>query len=161
MEHSEFAESYRRWYRPMLLYAYALTREWSSAEDLVQSAFMKALLSYQGGEERLRAWLMRVLRNEFVSRRRKDTRLAGQDELERQGGGDPLEQVLKREEQRRVYGAVLALPEKYREALLQSVVAGLSDGEIARLWDTTEENVRKIRSRAREKLRKQLEEGEA
>lgn len=160
MEHSEFTEAYRRWYQPMLLYAYALTREWSSAEDLVQSAFMKALLSYQGGEDSLRAWLMRVLRNELISRWRKDTRLAGQDELERQGGGDPLEQVLKREEQRRVYEAVLALPEKYREVLLQSVVVGLSDGEIARLWNTTEENVRKIRSRAREKVRKQLEEGE-
>ena len=56
---------------------------------------------------------------------------------------------------------VLALPERYREVLLQSVVAGLSDREMAVLWHTTEENIRKIRSRAREKIRKQMEEGEA
>ena len=160
MEQREFAQAYERWYRPLLLYAYALTREWSGAEDLVQSAFVKALLSYGGELGSLRFWLMRVLRNEFISRYRKAARLVEESELERIGGGDPLEQVLKREEQRRVYEAMLALPERYREVLLQSVVMGLSDAEIACIWNTTEENVRQIRSRAREKMRKQLEEGE-
>lgn len=161
MERAEFAEAYERWYRPLLLYAYALARRWDLAEDLVQSAFTKALLSYRGEAISLRAWLIRVLRNEFLSLCRRDARLAEGGDLETPGGEDPLEQVLRQEEQRRVYGAVLALPERYREVLLQSVVTGLSDREMAALWNTTEENIRKIRSRAREKIRKQMEEGEA
>lgn len=160
MERAEFAEAYERWYRPLLLYAYALGRRWDLAEDLVQSAFTKALLSYRGEAGSLRAWLIRVLRNEFLSLCRRDTRLAEGGE-ETPGGEDPLERVLRQEEQRRVYAAVLALPERYREVLLQSVVAGLSDREMAVLWHTTEENIRKIRSRGREKIRKQMEEGEA
>ena len=152
MERAEFAEAYERWYRPLLLYAYALARRWDLAEDLVQSAFTKALLSYRGEAISLRAWLIRVLRNEFLSLCRRDARLAEGGDSETPGGEDPLEQVLRQ---------VLALPERYREVLLQSVVTGLSDREMAALWNTTEENIRKIRSRAREKIRKQMEEGEA
>ena len=49
MEHSEFSALYRRWYRPMLLYARSLTGDLAAAEDLVQSAFAKALLAYRAG----------------------------------------------------------------------------------------------------------------
>ena len=50
MEHSEFSALYRRWYRPMLLYARSLTGDLAAAEDLVQNAFAKALLSYRAGD---------------------------------------------------------------------------------------------------------------
>ena len=67
MEHSEFSALYRRWYRPMLLYARSLTGDLAAAEDLVQNAFAKALLSYRAGGS-VRAWLATVLRNECLSR---------------------------------------------------------------------------------------------
>ena len=49
MEHSEFSALYRRWYRPMLLYALSLTGDPVAAEDLVKSVFAKALLAYRAG----------------------------------------------------------------------------------------------------------------
>lgn len=61
---------YRRWYRPMLLYARSLTGDLAAAEDLVQNAFAKALLSYRAGGS-ARAWLATVLRNEFLSQKRR------------------------------------------------------------------------------------------
>ena len=160
MEHGEFSALYRQWYRPLLLYAFSLTGEQAAAEDLVQSAFAKALLSYRSGGS-IQAWLMRVLRNEFISQKRKKRRevqeMPPEDQL---GGGDPLEMLLQREEQRRVYEAVLSLPAQYREVLLQSAVVGLRDEEIARLLQTTPENVRQLRRRAREKIRRILKEEE-
>lgn len=160
MEHEDFSALYQQLYRPMLLYAFSLTKNMHAAEDLVQSAFLKALLSYHGALGSLRFWLMRVLRNEFISQWRKDTSRFGA-ELERMDERDPLEQLLDRETQRRLYEAVLRLPEKYREVLLQSTVVGLTDAELARFYGTTEGNIRKIRSRAREKVRREMEEGEA
>ena len=71
MEHSEFSALYRRWYRPMLLYARSLTGDLAAAEDLVQNAFAKALLSYRAGGS-VRAWLATVLRNEFLSQKRRE-----------------------------------------------------------------------------------------
>lgn len=160
MEHEDFSLLYQQLYRPMLLYAFSFTKDLHAAEDLVQSAFLKALLSYNGALGSLRFWLMRVLRNEFISQWRRDApdTLAEADTVD---GEDPLEQLLKRETQRRVYEAVLRLPGKYREILLQSTVVGLTDAELARLYETSEGNIRKIRSRAREKVKREMEEGEA
>ena len=161
MEQEDFSALYRRWYRPLLLYAFSLTGEQAAAEDLVQSAFAKALLSYRSGGS-IQAWLMRVLRNEFISQKRK-TKYEVQEmppEEHLSGGEDPLELLLRQEEQRRVYEAVLSLPGKYREVLLQSAVVGLRDEEIARLLQTTPENVRQLRRRAREKIQRILKEEE-
>lgn len=161
MEQEDFSALYRRWYRPLLLYAFSLTGEQAAAEDLVQSAFAKALLSYRSGGS-IQAWLMRVLRNEFISQKRK-TKYEVQEmppEEHLGGGEDPLELLLRQEEQRRIYEAVLSLPGKYREVLLQSAVVGLRDEEIARLLQTTPENVRQLRRRAREKIQRILKEEE-
>lgn len=159
MEHEDFSLLYQQLYRPMLLYAFSFTKERHAAEDLVQSAFLKALLSYNGAQGTLRFWLMRVLRNEFISWRRKEAFCAA--EVEDVDIRDPLEQLLQKDAQRRVYEAVLRLPEKYRVVLLQSTLVGLTDAELARLYETSEGNIRKIRSRARERVRREMEEGEA
>ena len=158
MEHGEFSALYRRWRAPLTLYAFSLTGEQAAAEDLVQSAFVKALLSYRGGGS-IQAWLMRVLRNEWISSCRRPRMEALPEEVP-SPCGDPLEMLLQREEQRRVYEAVLSLPAQYREVLLQSAVVGLRDEEIARLLQTTPENVRQLRRRAREKIRRILKEEE-
>ena len=160
MEHREFSALYRQWYRPLLLYAFSLTGNLMAAEDLVQSTFVKALLSYRSGGS-VQAWLMRVLHNEFVSNVRHDGRLSHMPPEEMTAeSSDPLDQLLQREEQRRVYETVLSLRAAYREVLLQSAVMGLQDEEIARLLQTTPENVRQLRCRARQKIRHILKEEE-
>ena len=162
MEHSEFSALYRRWYRPMLLYARSLTGDLAAAEDLVQNAFAKALLSYRAGGS-VRAWLATVLRNEFLSQKRRETMSAvplQEAEVAAVPGSDPLEGLLVQEQQRQVYEAVLALPEAYRETIVQSAVLGLSDAEIAALRGISQESVRQLRHRARVRLKRMLKEEE-
>ena len=162
MEHSEFSALYRRWYRPMLLYARSLTGDLAAAEDLVQNAFAKALLSYRAGGS-VRAWLATVLRNEFLSQKRRDKMYAvplQEAEVAAVPGSDPLEGLLVQEQQRQVYEAVLALPEAYRETIVQSAVLGLSDAEIAALRGISQESVRQLRHRARVRLKRMLKEEE-
>ena len=158
MEHSEFSALYRRWYRPMLLYARSLTGDLATAEDLVQNAFAKALLSYRAGGS-VRAWLATVLRNEFLSQKKREKMYAvplQEAEVAAVPGSDPLEGLLVQEQQRRVYEAVLALPEAYRETIVQSAVLGLSDAEIAALRGISQESVRQLRHRARVRLKRML-----
>ena len=162
MEHSEFSALYRRWYRPMLLYARSLTGDLAAAEDLVQNAFAKALLSYRAGGS-VRAWLATVLRNEFLSQKRREKMYAvplPEAEVAAVPGSDPLEGLLVQEQQRQVYEAVLALPEAYRETIVQSAVLGLSDAEIAALRGISQESVRQLRHRARVRLKRMLKEEE-
>ena len=162
MEHSEFSALYRRWYRPMLLYARSLTGDLAAAEDLVQNAFAKALLSYRAGGS-VRAWLATVLRNEFLSQKRREKMYAvplQEAEVAAVPGSDPLEGLLVQEQQRQVYEAVLALPAAYRETIVQSAVLGLSDAEIAALRGISQESVRQLRHRARVRLKRMLKEEE-
>ena len=162
MEHSEFSALYRRWYRPMLLYARSLTGDLAAAEDLVPNAFAKALLSYRAGGS-VRAWLATVLRNEFLSQKRREKMYAvplQEAEVAAVPGSDPLEGLLVQEQQRQVYEAVLALPEAYRETIVQSAVLGLSDAEIAALRGISQESVRQLRHRARVRLKRMLKEEE-
>lgn len=162
MEHSEFSALYRHWYRPMLLYARSLTGDLAAAEDLVQNAFAKALLSYRAGGS-VRAWLATVLRNEFLSQKRREKMYAvplQEAEVAAVPGSDPLEGLLVQEQQRQVYEAVLALPEAYRETIVQSAVLGLSDAEIAALRGISQESVRQLRHRARVRLKRMLKEEE-
>ena len=162
MEHSEFSALYWRWYRPMLLYARSLTGDLAAAEDLVQNAFAKALLSYRAGGS-VRAWLATVLRNEFLSQKRREKMYAvplQEAEVAAVPGSDPLEGLLVQEQQRQVYEAVLALPEAYRETIVQSAVLGLSDAEIAALRGISQESVRQLRHRARVRLKRMLKEEE-
>ena len=162
MEHPEFSALYRRWYRPMLLYARSLTGDLATAEDLVQNAFAKALLSYRAGGS-VRAWLATVLRNEFLSQKKREKMYAvplQEAEVAAVPGSDPLEGLLVQEQQRRVYEAVLALPEAYRETIVQSAVLGLSDAEIAALRGISQESVRQLRHRARVRLKRMLKEEE-
>ena len=56
MEQDEFTAVYRQFYRPLYVYALSLSGNRADAEDLVQSTFLKALLSYEGGGS-LRYWL--------------------------------------------------------------------------------------------------------
>ena len=51
MEHSEFSALYRRWYRPMLLYARSLTGDLAAAEDLVQRRRQCARLAGDGAAQ--------------------------------------------------------------------------------------------------------------
>ena len=162
MEHSEFSALYRRWYRPMLLYTRSLTGDLAAAEDLVQNAFAKALLSYRAGGS-VRAWLATVLLNEILSQKRREKMYAvplQEAEVAAVPGSDPLEGLLVQEQQRQVYEAVLALPEAYRETIVQSAVLGLSDAEIAALRGISQESVRQLRHRARVRLKRMLKEEE-
>ena len=74
MEQDEFTTVYRQFYRPLYVYALSLSGNRSDAEDLVQSTFLKALLSYEGGGS-LRYWLTKVLKNEYFNLWKRRNRL--------------------------------------------------------------------------------------
>ena len=147
--------------RALLLYAYALCGSREEAEDLVQSAFLKALLSYRAIGS-LDHWLAKVMRNEYLNQHR-DRRRRGEENLPEQLA-DPSptlpEQLIANEEKRRLYAAIAQLPILQRSILLDSICFGLTDAEIADTHHITRENVRQHRSRAKRRLRELLGEEE-
>lgn len=163
MERDALSRVYENYRRPLLLYALALCGEPQEAEDLVQSAFLKALLSYRSTGS-LRHWLVKVLRNEFLTGRKRRARFTDDPEALdalRAPEGDLLEGYIRDEEKRRLFAAIAALPDLQKAVLLDGVYFGLTDAEIADAHGITRENVRQLRSRGKKRLRELLREEEA
>ena len=137
MEQDEFTAVYRQFYRPLYVYALSLSGNRADAEDLVQSTFLKALLSYEGGGS-LCYWLTRVLKNEYFNLWKNCL-------------------LYTSEERRLLLEAIMKLPVHYKEVLLDSIYFHLSDEEIGKSMGITKENVRQIRSRAKKQVMRLLE----
>ena len=136
--------------------AWALCGSPHEAEDLVQETFVRVLARPRvlRGDDEL-AYLMRVLRNTFLSSRRTASRrphvTAQVEELDLADErlGDRPEQAL---EAQQLYGAIAELPEDFRLALVAVDIIGLSYGEAARLLDTGESTITTRLHRARRRV---------
>jgi len=162
MLHDEWKIIYDLYKKPLYLYALSLTGNKQDAEDLVQEAFVKAYLSYENTGS-LKYWLVTVLRNEFYNLQRKRKREILDDGnilTQKTSTEDMLSDLLEKEERQRLLKEIQKLPVQMKEILIESVYFQLKDTEISELHGITCENVRKIRSRAKQKLIERMKEGE-
>jgi RNA polymerase sigma-70 factor (ECF subfamily) len=118
--------------------AWALCGSREDAEDLVQETFAKVLVKprFLRNDDDL-GYLLRVLRNTFVSRHRAAMR--------RPQSTRPDAAV----EAREVFAYIAALPESFRDALIAVDVVGLSYGEAAKALGTKEATITSRLYRAR------------
>ena len=172
---------YARYYRELYIYIYSMCRSGVITEDILQETFLKALLSLDQSHTNMRAWLYTVARNLYYNEVSKNRRVMYVDEYEKSDisndtqintsptnyadiactGSDTedptLESVLRNEEQRILYRAVLRLPPEKRDIVLLQYFAGLRQNEISALMHITPENVRVTAHRAKKDLKKILE----
>jgi RNA polymerase sigma-70 factor (ECF subfamily) len=132
-----------------------MCRDRHLAEDLVQEAFVRAWKAWPALRElaQAKAWLMTILRNEYV-RSRTRNRLEADGEVDE----SQLPAVPSFEPGLETAQIVGMLPETYREPLLLQVLGGFSCVEIAAMLDTSEGAVMTRLTRARQALRQHLME---
>nr|WP_297572352.1 sigma-70 family RNA polymerase sigma factor [uncultured Peptostreptococcus sp.] len=155
MKNKDFEEIYKKYHKNLLVYALSLCGDYQLAQSLVQATFTKAYLSYREGGS-LKFWLSKVLKNEFINHIRSKSRYVDDPEIifQRLSGPDnPLDLLIKEETMREVAHAITLLPKRYRLVLMYSIYMQLKDEEIADIMATSPSNVRKIRSRARQRLK--------
>jgi RNA polymerase sigma-70 factor (ECF subfamily) len=136
--------------------AWGLCGSREDAEDLVQETFARVLRK----PRLLRSdddigYLLRVLRNTFISTRRSAARrpseiLAGED-LELLAGSEPpiAERWIESNE---LYGAISGLPADFRDALIAVDVVGLSYREAGRALKVPEATITTRLHRARQRI---------
>ena len=137
--------------------AWALCGSQQDAEDLVQDTISHVLRRpriLRGDEDGDIYYLLRALRNTFFSQRRAAARRPRSADVALEdldladtssGAADPPAAT----EAREVYGAIAALPDVYRDALVAIDVAGLSYREASRLLRVREGTVTSRVYRAR------------
>ena len=151
---------FTRYYNEALLYTISLCRNRTLAEDIVSDAFFKALSLSDDSIREFKPWLLTVCRNEFISDCRKNSRFTGEEIPEDlpDGREEVIESIIRREEYRSLYRAIDLLPAQQKEAVMLFYFSGLSVRNIAEITGKTETNTKVLLCRAREKLRKIMEE---
>ncbi|KHA72915.1 ECF RNA polymerase sigma factor EcfG [Pseudomonas fluorescens] len=157
---SEFDEQLREIIPRLRRFAVSLTRNSSSADDLVQASLERALSSW--GDKRadgdLRAWLFAILYRQFLDAHRRSRRYARM--LEFFTGRDDAEPSVERTViAQSTLQAFDRLPSEQRALLLMVSVEGLSYKEVAEILGAPIGTVMSRLSRARQALR-QLSDGE-
>lgn len=152
----QFDQTVRAYSADLYRYAYWLTRDRFTAEELVQETFARAWKSWDRLEDpgAVKSWLISILRNErarLYERKQLDISDDDPQELDlpafnaQPGAHLELEQFVE------------TLPAAYSEPLLLQVLGGYSCDEIAGMLGLTEGAVMTRLTRARQALRANLE----
>jgi RNA polymerase sigma-70 factor (ECF subfamily) len=150
----------RRWQGPLVNLAYRFCRDRGRAEEMAQEAFLRAYRSLDRWrrEAAFSTWLFALASNLYCSElRRIPARMVALDAIAEPRDPHPMDGGLEQEDQERaVRRAVLALPPKYREALLLFYFHEMDISAAARSLDIPEGTLKARLSRGREMLRGRL-----
>jgi RNA polymerase sigma-70 factor, ECF subfamily len=143
-------------------YALVLLRSQQDADDLVHDCLVRALdkLHTRRGDADIRGWLFTIMRNLFVSQRRREKIRPDAEALE-EGEGTlgsmpgAQEDTLRWKE---VLRKLNSLPEDQRTVILLVSVEDLSYAEVARVLGVPVGTVMSRLARGRERLRQTTEE---
>lgn len=153
------AQRFRALVLPHLDAAYRLarylTRDDAQAEDIVQEAFLKGyrgFAAFRGGDPR--AWLLAIVRNEFLSAARRRTPWADPELAEAAASDDdtPETALVRSGEVRSVRRAIEALPAPFRETLVLRELEEMSYRQIADVTGAPIGTVMSRLARARQML---------
>ena len=136
--------------------ARAILRDDAEAEDAVQEGYLRAYrkLGTFRGESKLSTWLVRIVANEALMRRRRNPRPA--EAVEHEAASDtpgPQEDAERSEARRLLETHILALPDGYRAVFMLRAVEEFSVEETAAALAIPQATVRSRYFRARGLLR--------
>ena len=117
MKHDIIEELFLKYYNDTLLYTLSLTKNYPLAEEIVSDAFYTALKTADGEVSNFKAWLLKVCRNLYLNRLRKDKRLEELDENMADMSESALESIIRKEEYRALYHAISLLNSSYKEVI--------------------------------------------
>ncbi len=162
MEKDILEQLYKKYAKQVYLYLYSLCHSHSLAEDLTQDTFLKAFCTLKTTEVKALPWFFTVARNLYLDEWRREKLRSRKEEehKERQNEEDILGQLIKKEQNKRLYQMLQSLGVLEREAVVLYYFTGLSQEEISNVLKVSRSNIRVILYRARRKLKMLLNEDE-
>lgn len=156
LQRTDVDEIFRRYYRPLCLYALHYLRSPENAEDVVQDCLADFLEGMGEGREvaDVKAYLYMMVRNRCLDALKRDSRIDHDhtaDEFEESIVEEGYEEASFIEA--RMWTAIDSLPEKCREVFLMSKRDGLKYEEIAEELDISVNTVKNQVSKALKTLK--------
>ncbi len=141
----------------VLRQAWRMLGDEAEAEDVAQEAMLRLwrqARDWRAGEARISTWLYRVTHNLCIDRLRKRRPTAALEDSPEAPDPAPtaLDRLADTEESRALVRAIVALPDRQRQALVLRHFEGLSNPEIGERLDCSVEAVESLLARARRQL---------
>jgi len=168
----DFSSTELPYYNQLYKTALRMTRSVADTEDLIQETYLKAYRYYEGFEEgtNLKAWLFRIMKNNFINAYRKRKATPQQVELDefrdsndelaavemRLGDAGPEVGAVTEELDADLARAIDSLPHDYKMALLLVDIQGHSYQEVAELLAVPVGTIMSRLYRGRAKIEKAL-----
>lgn len=160
MRQDAIEELYKLYYNDALLYSLSISGDKQTAEDVVHSAFYKALMTADGVIDNFKPWLLRVCRNELYTKLRKakrqqslDTEQTAQSAALTDEAESALDGIIRREEYRALHRAMALMKTEEREYLTLFYFEELTIAEIADVMQKSRTATKVALYRARESLK--------
>ena len=158
MKNDVVEELFREYYNDALLYTLSLTKNFPLAEEVVSDAFYTALKTADGEVANFKAWILKVCRNLYLNKKRKDKRLEELDERLADMSESALDGIIRKEEYKALYHAISLLNPNYKEVITLFYFEDLSVKDISLVTEKSEAVVKVSLFRGREALKKILSE---
>lgn len=148
-------ELYGALYKELIKWCVSMTGSRTLAEDLVQEAFLRALINAELLEmldqSRRRAWMYRTVKNLYIDKKRRESFEAVMDQLPEEGCSEA--------DYVQIDNALLIsqLSEDERSLFVLRYLEGYNSAELGKLFDLPAGTVRSRLSSARSRLRQMLE----
>jgi len=150
-----------RYKRPILNFVYRLLGNASEADDVAQEVFVRVyqnIRKFRPGAARFSTWLFQIARNAAIDHLRKRARRR-EEPLDNIAPAAPASRAVEANEiGGRITAVVSELPEDQRTAFVLAEYHGKSYAEIAEIMSCSEKSVESRLYRAKQFLRKQLED---
>lgn len=165
-----YTRLYKTYYSLMKHVAYQVTNGGVNTDDIVQDTLVRLLKQYEKlrvkDESALAFYIALTTKMTAIDALRKKYRHAnwsyyGEEEDFAETAADfhtPEQAVIDKEDHAGRVAAIERLPAAQRDLLLYKYVLELPNADLARIYGTTEDNIRQRLSRTRRKLCKLLEE---
>lgn len=156
-----FEDIYREHFPGVYRYIYSLCRDEVLAEEVTQEAFVKAMERMDSfrGETRLFVWLCQIAKNTYFTHQRKQKRQTDSEVLDIFPQGTDLEEAfLDKETAHSLLQLLHGLPEPYKEVFTLRVYGQLPFSQIGQLFGKTDSWARLIYYRAKQDIRRNLDE---
>lgn len=161
MDSDGIKELYNIYSRQVYIYAFSLCKNRHLAEDLMQEAFVKAMLSLECSHGNVEAWLYRVCRNLWIDHVRKSKHLSDVDieniQIEDSSSGF-LDNIIRTEGALKMHNNIISMSPIFREVLILYYYLELPQNKIAEVLNMSNGAVRTLLYRARNKLKTIMEE---
>lgn len=161
---TDFEQLYRTYFGDVYLYILRLSGNEHIAEEITSDTFFKAMKSIDSfrGDCDVRVWLCQIAKHCYYSHKKKGSRTEHVEDAEMQELPDPTpdvsEEIVRREESRRIQQILHEVGEPYKEVFMWRVYAELSFKQIAQIFGKTENWACVTYHRARKQILEGLEE---